>query len=417
MNKKEIMELSRRLKKDACTFTRMCGCYVDAEKNKVVNFGQTFLNLEEEEYYKYLELAKKVFSGKVGNNLLTLDIPFEEESAGGKQQFLMGLRESRLKNDELLERFYDHIIETYSYAGNYLILVFHDAYDVPLKTTDNNKLDESEEVYEYLLCAICPVALSKAALGYRPDENRIGPRIRDWVVGAPDTGFVFPAFNDRSADIHSLLFYTKDAAEPHTEFMEDGLGCGSKRTATEQKNLFSDIVKHAIGPNEEGVEEMLYDIQQKVNDYIEDTDDVFVDEETGLILNSDDLEKIMAKTSVPDDAKESIKQSYQENFGEQLPEASNLIDTKLLEVKAKAKEHADLMAEVAELKQQIETHKTLHPEDDSYDDGIKTYDVVLRVKPEKVAQIKSQIVDGQKCLVIPMEENEHAAVNGVNTQI
>ena len=104
MNKKEIMELSRRLKKDACTFTRMCGCYVDAEKNKVVNFGQTFLNLEEEEYYKYLELAKKVFSGKVGNNLLTLDIPFEEESAGGKQQFLMGLRESRLKNDELLER-------------------------------------------------------------------------------------------------------------------------------------------------------------------------------------------------------------------------------------------------------------------------------------------------------------------------
>ena len=281
MNKKEIMELSRRLKKDACTFTRMCGCYVDAEKNKVVNFGQTFLNLEEEEYYKYLELAKKVFSGKVGNNLLTLDIPFEEESAGGKQQFLMGLRESRLKNDELLERFYDHIIETYSYAGNYLILVFHDAYDVPLKTTDNNKLDESEEVYEYLLCAICPVALSKAALGYRPDENRIGPRIRDWVVGAPDTGFVFPAFNDRSTDIHSLLFYTKDAAEPHTEFMEDGLGCGSKRTATEQKNLFSDIVKHAIGPNEEGVEEMLYDIQQKVNDYIEDTDDVFVDEETG----------------------------------------------------------------------------------------------------------------------------------------
>ena len=162
---------------------------------------------------------------------------------------------------------------------------------------------------------------------------------------------------------------------------------------------------------------MLYDIQQKVNDYIEDTDDVFVDEETGLILNSDDLEKIIAKTSVPDDAKESIKQSYQENFGEQLPEASNLIDTKLLEVKAKAKEHADLMAEVAELKQQIETHKTLHPEDDSYDDGIKTYDVVLRVKPEKVSQIKSQIVDGQKCLVIPMEENEHAAVNGVNTQI
>ncbi len=84
------------------------------------------------------------------------------------------------------------IIDSYDYVGNYLILVFHDAYDVMTKTSDNNKLDESEEVYEYLLCAICPVTLTKPGLGYREDENRIGPRIRDWVVGVPDTGFVFP---------------------------------------------------------------------------------------------------------------------------------------------------------------------------------------------------------------------------------
>ena len=201
MNKKEVMEIKRRLKKEGCTFTRMCGCYVDAEKNKVVDFGQTFLNLEDEEFYKYLEIAKKVLSGNIGNNLLTLDIPLEEEAAGGRQQFLMGLRESKLKNEELIDRFYDLVIDSYDYAGNYLILVFHDAYDVMTRTTDNNKLDESEEVYEYLLCAICPVSLSKPGLGYRADENRIGPRIRDWVVGAPDTGFVFPAFNDRTTDI------------------------------------------------------------------------------------------------------------------------------------------------------------------------------------------------------------------------
>lgn len=417
MNKKEVMEIKRRFKKEGCTFTRMCGCYVDAEKNKVVNFGQTFLNLEEEEFFKYLEIAKKVLSGNIGNNLLTLDIPLEEESAGGRQQFLMGLRESKLKNDELMDRFYDMVIDSYDYAGNYLILMFHDTYDVMTKTTDNNKLDESEEVYEYLLCAICPVSLSKPGLGYRADENRIGPRIRDWVVGAPDTGFVFPAFNDRSTDIHSLLFYTRDTKEPHSEFMENGLGCGSKRTATEQKNLFSHIVKHALGNDEENSAEVLLDLQQKMSDYIEEQE-VFVDEETGVILEGEELARLMADTGISDDAASYITEKYTENFSDQLPEVAHLIDPKSLEANARIREEEELRAQVEELKQQVALHQpAVSDEPDSYDDGIKTYDVILRVKPEKVSQIKSQLIDGQKCLVIPMEENEHAAVNGVNTTV
>lgn len=351
----------------------------------------------------------------MGNNLLTLDIPVEEEGPGGRQQFFMGLRESRLKNDDLVDRFYDMVISNYDYTGNYLILVFHDAYDVMTKTTDNNKLDESEEVYEYLLCAICPVSLSKPGLGYRADENRIGPRIRDWVVGIPDTGFLFPAFHDRSSDIHSLLFYTRDAKEPHSEFMEAGLGCGAKRTATEQKNLFSHIVRHALGDNDENSNETLLDLQQKVSDYIEEQE-VFVDEETGVILEGDELAKLMAETNISDDAAASIREAYTENFRNQPPEAAHLIDTKALEANARNRENDELRAQIADLRQQVALHGE-SASDDSGDDNIKTYDVVLRVKPEKVAQIKSQMIDGQKCLVIPMEENEHAAVNGVNTTV
>ena len=414
MNKKEVMEIKRRLKKEGCTFTRMCGCYVDAEKNKVVNFGQTFLNLEDEEFYKYLEIAKKVLSGNIGNNLLTLDIPLEEEAAGGRQQFLMGLRESKLKSEELIDRFYDLVIDSYDYAGNYLILIFHDAYDVMTRTTDNNKLDESEEVYEYLLCAICPVSLSKPGLGYRADENRIGPRIRDWVVGVPDTGFVFPAFNDRTTDIHSLLFYTRDTKEPHSEFMENGLGCGSKRTATEQKNLFSHIVKHALGDDDENSNDVLLDLQQKMSDYMEEQDVLF-DEETGVILEGEELGKLMSDTGISDDAASSIKEAYTKNFSNQMPEVAHLIDQKTLEANARVREEEALRAEVEELKQQVALHHADNADDT--DDTIKTYDVILRVKPEKVPQIKSQMIDGQKCLVIPMDENEHAAVNGVNTTV
>ena len=66
MNKKDILEIKRRFKKEACTFTRMCGCYVDADRNKITKIGETFLNLEDEEFYKYLEIAKKVLSGTIG---------------------------------------------------------------------------------------------------------------------------------------------------------------------------------------------------------------------------------------------------------------------------------------------------------------------------------------------------------------
>ena len=138
MNRKDVLEIKRRLKKETCTITRMCGCYVDGERNRVVKLEETFLNLEDEEFYKYLEIAKKTLSGSVGNNLLELEFPLEEEAVGGRQHFLTALRISALQNEELLERFYDLIIDNYEFAGNYLILVFHDAYDVITKTSDNS---------------------------------------------------------------------------------------------------------------------------------------------------------------------------------------------------------------------------------------------------------------------------------------
>ena len=169
MNRKDILELKRRMKKEECTFTKIRGCYVDSKKNIILHINETFLNLVDEEFFKYLEIAKKTLSGTIGNNLLELEFPPEEEQPGGKQNFLLGLRDSKLKDDGLLERLYELIIDNYDYDGNYLILVYHDAYDVIVKTNDNNKLDESEEVYDYIICSICPVELTKAGLGYRAD--------------------------------------------------------------------------------------------------------------------------------------------------------------------------------------------------------------------------------------------------------
>ena len=247
MRKKDILELKKRFKKDHCTFTKMCGCYVNGEKNILLKFRETFLNLEEDDYFKYLEIAKKVLSGTIGNNILELNFELNEEHINEKQLSFMKLKNSGLKDDTLLNEFYNSIIENYDYTGNFLILIFHDAYDVITKTKDNVKLDESEEVYEYILCAICPVELSKAGLRYFEEENSIKSRTRDWVVEAPSNGFVFPAFINRSSDVNSIMYYTKNAKDTHPELMENALGCPTKQTHTEQKEVFNDIIRDALG--------------------------------------------------------------------------------------------------------------------------------------------------------------------------
>ena len=414
MNKKEVLELKRRFKKEAATFTRVCGCYVDGNHNKVCKFGNTFLNLEEDEFYKYLEIANKALSGTIGNNLLELKFPIEEEEVGGRQHILMALRASKLEDENLLDTFYDLVIDTYDHAGNYLIVLFHDAYDVMSRTSDNNNLDESEEVYEYLICAICPVDLSKPGLGFLEEEHRIGPRVRDWVVGAVDTAFLFPAFNDRSTDIHSTLFYTKNTKEPHSEFMANGLGCGIERTATEQKMAFHSIVRNVLGAEDEHTDDVLLDLQQNLSDMIDEYAETHDDDEDVFLLDKEVVTKLLADSEISEEKAAKIEKSVDEAFGEKPPAAENVIDSKALVQNELRVEKMALEDQVGTLTVQlIEKQEEI----DNYIAETKTYDVVLRVKPEKASQIKSQVINGQKCLVIPRDEDEQATNNGVNTTV
>jgi len=407
MKKTDVLELRRRFKKESCTISRMTGCYVDAYKNKVIKFNENFLNLPEEEFYKYLELAKKTLGGTIGNNILELEFPMEEESAGGKQQFLMGLRASNLENEELLDRLYDMVIENYQHTGNFLILIYHDSYDIMTRTSDNIKLDESEEVYEYLLVSVCPVELSKAGLGYRQDENRIGARIRDWVVGAPDLGFLFPAFDDHSADIHKVDYFVKDPKDSHAEFVETVLGCGAKRTATEQKKTFQAIVKRAYGPNnEEQGEAVLLDIQESISNRVEmvqasapDVEEVL---SAPIVLDEAVITEILEENEVDSACAKVIKDICRDEFADEAPKLEHLVDQKALEKGLREKREKALVKENCELKQQLAESESI-----SVSEG-----VVVKVAPDKEGLIKSQIIDDQKYVLIPVEENEDIKING-----
>ncbi len=423
MRKKDILELKKRLKKDYCTFTKMCGCYVNGEKNVILKFRETFLNLEEDDYFKFLEIARKVLSGTIGNNILELNFPLNEDLINEKQVSLMQLKNSKLKDDSILDDFYNSIIDSYDYTGNFLILVFHDAYDVITKTKDNLKLDESEEVYEYVLCAICPVSLSEPGLRYYEDEHKIKARIRDWVVNPPTNGFVFPAFIDRSTDVNSVMYYTKNAKDPHPELMENALGCSSKQTATIQKETFQSIIKDSLDADEEKADKIFMEVQDNLSVMIEEHNAIYEDTDSEpKTLTNKDIQNLLIESGIPEEVTTKIEESYVESFGDDLPLAENLIDAKVLKANEQRKKEEHLEKQVAILQTRLEEVKQEVAADNdeenvNLEESNPEYDVILQVKPEKVPQIKSEIIDGQKCIIIPINENEQAKVNGVDDLI
>ncbi|MCB2294349.1 DUF4317 domain-containing protein [Clostridium algoriphilum] len=457
MRRKDILELKRRFKKEQCTFTKVCGCYVNGEKHTILKFKESFLNLDEDEYFKYLEIAKKVLSGTIGNNILELNFSTNEDFTNERQTSLMQLKNSQLKDDAFLDNLYDLIIANYDYTGNFLILFFHDAYDVISKTRDNVKIDESEEVYEYVLCAICPVSLSEPGLRYFEEQNKIKARIRDWVVESPTNGFVFPAFIDRSSDVNSIMYYTKNAKDTHTELMENVLGCPSKQTATVQKETFQSIIKDSFSSDENKADKIFMDIQENLSTMIEEYNDLNDDADCEPIsLTKKDIQNLLIESEVPEEITTEIENSYVENFGDDITLAKNLIDAKVLKANVQRKKEERLNKQVEMLQARLdqvkqdntidnETHLSTEVNDDnvileeacatdleetletdlekvpdsySEDNNVSTdYDVILQVKPEKVSQIKSQIINGQKCIVIPINDNEQTTVNGIDNLI
>lgn len=385
MDKKSIGELRRRLKKDSCTFTKMCGCYVDDSKNKVIKIDESFLNLEEEEYFKYLEIAKKVLSTNVGNNILELDFPLEEEKPGGHQQFLLGIKKSGLKDQGLLDTFYDMIIEKYDSLGNYLILLFHDVYDVMTKTSDNNKLDESEEVYEYIICAICPMILSKPGLGYNKSDMRIGTLNREWMVGMPETGFVFPAFNDRSTDIHSVLMYTADSKNPHKELIEDILGCREKLTFAQKQNVLCDMVSDVTA------EEELKEVMESVNIELAQISDA----EPETTVNEDNIKNALQYAGIEENKAGQIGREYISAIDkEELPLLGDIIPTKAIKAVKDNNEKILLKEEIKELNRKIAEVSEIGS------------DIIIKVNEDKKELIRKESIDGEMCLVIPVSEDD-----------
>lgn len=369
MNKKEISEIKKQFTPENCTITRICGCYVDGDKNKKTELKEAFLSLTEEEIFKYMEIFRKALSGTIGKNLMNMEFPLEQESEGGTQYFLMKLRESRLTDDDLIEEFYDRVIECYNYPENYYIILIHASYDIPGKSSDGAEMfDASDEVFEYILCCICPVKLSKAGLCYNAATNSIQDRIRDWIVELPDTGFLFPQFNDRSTDIHGVLYYSKNTNELPDNFIKELLGCTVPLSAGGQRDSFNTLVEDTLG------NACVYDTVLNIHEHLNDLIESQKDEPEPVVLTKNEVRRLFEDCGVEEDRLQSFDEQYEIAAGEKSSlMASNITNTRRFE--------------------------------------IKTPDVVIHVEPERAELIETQIINGRKCLVIPMEDD--VEINGI----
>ena len=201
INREDMLELTRRMTLSRTSFTRIAGCYVDRDGDFDGSFNTNFLKLSAAERTKKLKLAKEIPFSPTNVNLKKYEFTQSMRKPGSMWQLLMAMNECGLKNDALMDTIYDVVMEKYRTSSDYTILVFHDRYDIPAKASDNERLWESEEVFEYMICAICPLT-------------------GEHEPGKPECGFLFPAFTDRSGDLNHIAVFQADTGRPHDEILE-----------------------------------------------------------------------------------------------------------------------------------------------------------------------------------------------------
>lgn len=372
MNKKETLEIRKLFTQESSCLSRICGCYVDFNKEKICTVQDAFLSLAKDEALKYNDIFKSTLSGTIGKNLLNMEFPTNQEFEGGTQEFLMQLRTSELKDASLVDAFYDKVIASFDYPENYYIILIYGAYDVPGRTTDGEEMyDASEEVFQFLLCSICPVNRSKGGLSYLPESNIIGERIRDWVVEAPMKGFLFPAFHDRGSDIHNVLYYTKNPEDSHPELIEQVLGSITPMSPISQKETFQSIIMNTLG--EEADYEVVTAIHENLNEMIAETKN----NPDPLTLSKHEMKNLLEISGVPSNDLQEFEQKYEEIAGPRTAlVASNLTNTKKL--------------------------------------SIETPDIIIKVNSDRTDLIQTQYINGRQCFVITVDD--HVEINGMSVK-
>lgn len=377
MNEKEIAEIRRRYRQGKSTVSHVVGCYVNEKREIVARFDQSLALAGKEEAEKFLALLRRTLSGQLGKNLLDISFSTAQVAgqAGDEHALLMALRDSALEDEPAREEFFARAIESIDLEGNYLILLTCDRYDVPFYAKDGqHQEDAGSEVYASILCSVCPVKMTKPALSYFVYENEFRNREADWLVAAPEMGFLFPAFTDRGADLYGALYYTRDAAHSHTGFTDRIFAVPLPMPAAAQKETFETILAESLA--EDCSCQVVQAVQEQLCGLIAEHKESH--EPEPLVLNRRQVTDILADCGVPEERVDAFADRFDEDFG---PETTlsprNLVDTRHLELRCP--------------------------------------DVTIQVNPERGDLVQTRVIDGVRYILIRAEEG--VEVNGVEVQI
>jgi hypothetical protein len=375
MNTKEISELRRRFRADKHNFTHVHGCYVSEKKELLSQFTETLTLLPEDEEEKILNLLKKSMSGTLGKNLTDLTFATSQVVAGDQHRLLMALRESKLEDEGLLTTLYQNIAKSLNLDTSYLILLAYDTYDVPYRTRDDAELGEaSSEVFRYFVCSICPVKQTRPSLGFHVHENRFLNIGTDWAVSGPEVGFLFPAFDNRATNIYNALYYTRNAAENHPDFVDAVFHTPILMPATEQRATFQAILSDSVG--EDCSLEVVQAVQDQLTGLIEEHKEHKIPEP--LVVSHRTIQGILESCQVSEEKRTNFGEKYAEAFGADTElSPANLVDPKKME--------------------------------------LRTSEVTIQVPPEQSQLVQTKVIDGVKYIMVRVEQG--VEVNGVDINI
>ncbi len=376
MNKKDIAEIKRRFNLEHNNITCIRGCYVNNQGEVISSFTRSLVGMAQEEAEKYLAIFKRTLSGNQGQNLLDIQFDPETMETSPEYQLLTALKNTALKDDETVEYFFQQIIANLHMEDHYLILLMHDGYDIPYrsKEDDSKVADMSTEVFHYILCSVCPVRLTKPSLSYDAGRNDFRSRESDWIVGAPEMGFLFPAFEERAANVYEALYYTRDTAEGHDDFVNAVFQSELPMPADQQKEIFQAILQETLE------EDCSYEVMQAVHEQVMERLEEKKQEKSAepVQLTKYDVTDVLAECGVSTAHMEAFNDKYDQEFGQQARlDAVNITNAKQFEV--------------------------------------KTPSVVIKVNSDRTDLVETRVIDGHPYILIRADDG--VEVNGVTVSM
>ena len=341
MNQREIGELRRRLKPDKNAITKIYGCYVNSNKQVISYLDASLGVMPQDEAEKYLTLLRRTLTGQLQKNLIDIVFSTRQVADSEEHRLLSALRQTELKDEQVRRQFYDQVIQALDMdERNYLILLAHDTYDVPYRGRDDqDQADASDQVFSYVLCAICPVKDSKAELGYFPGENEFHSRSAGQVVAPPELGFLFPAFDNRSANLYNALYYTRQTDLIHQEFIDALFRTEPPMSADEQKETFHTALAESLDGacSMEVVRAVHQQLRDKLILHKESRDP------EPPSISPREVDAILHSCGVEEEKVKTFHRRCADQFGEDAPlNPNNLINSGRFEIKT---EHASLVVD------------------------------------------------------------------------